>query len=115
VVDVTGFPDFTRLLLAADTLVTDYSGAMFDFAHTDRPMIFLTPDLETYRDRVRGLYLDLEELAPGPVVRTTEDVLTCLDLDDRWSAARHHLRSTYAPLDDGAVTKRLLAAVGDRL
>jgi CDP-glycerol glycerophosphotransferase len=115
VVDVTGFPDFTRLLLAADVLVTDYSGAMFDFAHTDRPMIFLTPDLETYRDRVRGLYLDLEELAPGPVVRTTEDVLGCLDLEDRWSAARHHLRSTYAPLDDGAVTKRLLAVLGEHL
>jgi CDP-glycerol glycerophosphotransferase len=115
VLDVTAYPDFTRLLLAADVLVTDYSGAMFDFAHTDRPMIFLAPDLESYRDRVRGLYLDLEEVAPGPVVRSTAEVLACLDLDDQWSSARHRLRATYAPYDDGAVTKRLLAAVSDRI
>jgi CDP-glycerol glycerophosphotransferase len=115
VVDVTGHPDFTQLLLAADVLVTDYSGAMFDFAHTDRPMIFLVPDLEGYRHRVRGLYLDLEEVAPGPVVRTTAEVLESLDVEDRWSVARHHMRATYAPFDDGAVTKRLLAAVSDRI
>lgn len=110
VIDVTSYPDIARLYLAADVLVTDYSAAMFDFALTDRPMIFLAPDLGHYRDRLRGLYLDLEEVAPGPIVSTTEEVLDCLG-DDSWSLARKQMRAVYAPHDDGAVTERLLSAV----
>ena len=110
VLDVTAYPDVTRLYLAADLLVTDYSAAMFDFAVADKPTFLLTPDLDAYRDRVRGLYLDLEAVATGPVVRSTDALLERLDED--WSEARARLRATYAPHDDGAVTDRLLAAVG---
>jgi CDP-glycerol glycerophosphotransferase len=110
VVDVTAYPDIARLYLAADVLVTDYSAAMFDFALTDKPMIFLVPDLEAYRDRVRGLYLDFESTAAGPVVRTTDEVLAALDADE-CAAARERLRTLYAPFDDGSVTERLLEAV----
>jgi CDP-glycerol glycerophosphotransferase len=110
VVDVTSYPDITRLYLAADVLVTDYSAAMFDFALTDRRIVLLTPDLEQYRDRVRGLYLDLESMAPGPVVSSTQQVLDVLD-DDAWALARKQLCSIYAPHDDGRATARLLDVV----
>jgi CDP-glycerol glycerophosphotransferase len=110
VVDVTSYPDIARLYLAADVLVTDYSAAMFDFALTDRRIILLVPDLATYRDQVRGLYLDLESMAPGPVVTSTDEVLDALD-DDSWALARKQLCSTYAPYDDGAATRRVLDAV----
>jgi CDP-glycerol glycerophosphotransferase len=113
VVDVTSYPDITRLYLAADVLVTDYSAAMFDFALTDRRIVLLTPDLEQYRDRVRGLYLDLESMAPGPVVSSTQQVLDVLDVldDDAWALARKQLCSIYAPHDDGHATARLLDVV----
>ncbi|HYO40519.1 MAG TPA: CDP-glycerol glycerophosphotransferase family protein [Nocardioidaceae bacterium] len=114
VIDVTSYPDIAPLYLAADVLVTDYSAAMFDFALTDKPMIFLVPDLEAYRDRIRGLYLDLEAMAPGPLVRSTEEVLRVLG-DDSWSVARKQISTGYAPYDDGGVTDRLLSAVGERL
>ena len=110
VLDVTAYPDVGRLYLAADVLVTDYSAAMFDFSLTDRPVILLTPDLELYRDRVRGLYLDLEAVAPGPVVRTTEEVLACLD-DDCWAPDRKRVREEFLPLDDGSVADRVLDAL----
>jgi CDP-glycerol glycerophosphotransferase len=110
VVDVTSYPDIARLYLAADVLVTDYSAAMFDFALTDRRIILLVPDLATYRDRVRGLYLDLEAMAPGPLATTTDEVLAVLD-EDSGGVARKQLRETYAPYDDGQVTDRLLARV----
>jgi CDP-glycerol glycerophosphotransferase len=111
VVDVTAHPDITRLYLAADVLVTDYSSAMFDFAVTDKPMFFLTPDLEGYRDRVRGLYLDFGSVAAGPVVRSTGELLRALGEDDTWASAREELRRTFAPYDDGSVTDRLLQDV----
>jgi CDP-glycerol glycerophosphotransferase len=111
VVDVTSYPDIARLYLAADVLVTDYSAAMFDFALTDKPIVVLAPDLEQYRDQVRGLYLDLESIAPGPVVTSTDEVLDVLDDGDAWALARKQLCSTYAPYDDGAATSRLLDSV----
>ncbi|MGW1812593.1 bifunctional glycosyltransferase/CDP-glycerol:glycerophosphate glycerophosphotransferase [Streptomyces sp. NPDC002125] len=76
--DVSGHPDAAELLLIADVLVTDYSGLAFDFAHTGRPMLFHTYDLEHYRDTVRGFCLDFETRAPGPLLVTTEEVAEAL-------------------------------------
>jgi CDP-glycerol glycerophosphotransferase len=78
VLDVSDFPDGGELLLAADVLVTDYSSLVFDFAATGRPMIFFTPDLEAYRDQLRGFSLDFESEAPGPLLRTTHEVAEAL-------------------------------------
>src|SRR5690606_29230843 len=59
VIDVTGYADMSRLMLAADALVTDYSSVMFDFTITGKPLYFLVPDLEHYRGALRGFYFDL--------------------------------------------------------
>ena len=114
--DVTRYPHAAALMLVADVLVTDYSSLMFDFAHTGRPMLFLTPDLAYYRDpAVRGFTLDFERRAPGPLLTSTGDVLAALtDLDA--VAARHAdayaaFREAYCDLDDG----RAAARVADRL
>lgn len=113
--DVTTFPDATELLLAADVLVTDYSSMAFDFANTGRPMLFFAYDLETYRDDVRGLYLDLEAEAPGPVVRTTDELAAALG-DLEGIAARHAERyaafaQRFCALDDGAATARVVERI----
>lgn len=73
--DVSSYSEMQELLLITDLLITDYSSVMFDFANTKRPMLFFTYDLETYRDEVRGFYLDFEEEAPGPLVRTTGEII----------------------------------------
>ncbi|NEA76250.1 CDP-glycerol:glycerophosphate glycerophosphotransferase [Streptomyces sp. SID13588] len=109
--DVSGYPDLAELLLIADVLVTDYSSVMADFANTGRPMLFLTPDLDRYRDTVRGFYLDFEAQAPGPLLRSTDDLIGALrDLDSviRRSAesyARFH--TAFCPLDDGSAASRV--------
>lgn len=71
-IDVTTYPDITELFLASDVMITDYSSVMFDFSATGRPMIFFVPDLDDYRDSIRGVYFDLEEHAPGPVLYRQE-------------------------------------------
>ncbi len=78
VVDVSRYPDITELMLVADVLITDYSSMMFDFASTGRPMLFLTPDLAEYAGSTRGFYLDFTEIAPGPLLESTDDVLRSL-------------------------------------
>jgi len=114
-IDVTRWPDISDLYLAADVLVTDYSSAMVDFAITGKPQLFYTYDLEDYRDRIRGFYVDLESLVPGPLLSTTAEVIAALrDLE---GVAREH-RDAYAAfverfcsLDDGAASARVVEAL----
>lgn len=75
-VDLTYEKSIDDVLLATDVLITDYSSLMFDFALLHRPMLFFVYDLEAYRDELRGFNIDLETEAPGPLVRTTEEVIT---------------------------------------
>lgn len=53
-------------------LVTDYSSVFFDFLATSRPIVFFTPDAESYTES-RGTYFTAESL-PGPVCSTPADV-----------------------------------------
>jgi len=86
VVDVSTYPQINELYVVADLLITDYSSMMFDYSVTGRPMLFYTPDIEEYTDpKVRGAYFDLEEVAPGPVVRTVPEVVELLATIDTWA------------------------------
>ena len=114
VLDVTTYPDAAELYLAADVLVSDYSSVVFDFALTDKPIVLLAPDLEEYQLGDRGLYVDLPGDPPGPLVRTTAELLEVLadaSVPDRWADARRRVRETYGALEDGHATQRLLPLV----
>jgi CDP-glycerol glycerophosphotransferase len=110
VIDVTSYADIADLLLIADVLITDYSSAMFDFAVTGRPMLFLTYDLERYRDRLRGFYFDFEAEAPGPLLRTTDDVIAALrgleDVSRGYRAAYDAFAAKFCSLEDGQAAAR---------
>lgn len=112
VIDVTAYPDIAELYLAADVLVTDYSSVMFDFCVTGKPMIFLAPDLERYRDSTRGFYLDYVAEMPGPIVRSTDEFADAvLDLRGTVESFRDAYTGfvrKYASRDDGGSTKRVV-------
>jgi CDP-glycerol glycerophosphotransferase len=112
VVDVTDVVDSAALYLAADVLVTDYSSAMFDFAITGRPQLFFTYDLDHYRNDLRGFYVDLAEVAPGPMVATSKELVDALlgletvatEYADRYA----RFRQDFCSLEDGHATERVL-------
>ncbi|MFC7218387.1 CDP-glycerol glycerophosphotransferase family protein [Streptomyces polyrhachis] len=110
--DVSEYPDMAELSLITDVLVTDYSSLMFDFANTGRPMLFFTYDLEHYRDTLRGFYFDFERSAPGPLVRTSEDLLAGIRHIDQVAAhyanAYRWFQQQFCDLDDGRAAPRLL-------
>jgi CDP-glycerol glycerophosphotransferase len=109
--DVTTYPDMADLLLVADVLVTDYSSVMFDFAATGKPIVFYGYDLAKYSAK-RGLYVDLPELAPGPLLSTSAEVVDALMSIDDVAAAHADrydaFRATFAPRDDGKATARVV-------
>jgi CDP-glycerol glycerophosphotransferase len=76
--DFSNHEDIRDLYLIADILITDYSSVFFDYANLKRPMIFYVYDIEEYRDNLRGFYFDFEKTAPGPLVKTTEQVIECI-------------------------------------
>lgn len=110
--DVTRYPDIADLYLVADVLITDYSSALFDFAHSGKPMLFFTYDLEHYRDTLRGLYFDFTTRAPGPLVETSGELVKALrDVD----AVEAEFREKYAQFKrdfcepgDGRATARVV-------
>ena len=116
--DISAYPDAMELLAAADVLITDYSSLAFDYAVFGRPLLFFTPDLDAYRDQVRGFSLDFEAAAPGPLLRTTDEVIGALrDLDA--VAAVHQPRyeaflKVYCPLADGRASARVVERVFGR-
>lgn len=112
IIDVSSFPDINELFLASDMLVTDYSSSFFDYSVLERPIIFFAYDLVSYRDNLRGFYLDYETELPGPVATTAEALF---DEIDRAASVtdedRERLRSfakQYAPNDDGHAAARVI-------
>jgi CDP-glycerol glycerophosphotransferase (TagB/SpsB family) len=116
VIDVTGFPDTSLLLLVADALITDYSSVMFDYSVTGKPMYFLVPDMEHYRGELRGFYFDLAAHAPGPMVRTQEELVAALGSDDTEKYARRYAqwRDKFNARDDGHAAERVVARILDQ-
>ncbi len=117
--DVSFYPDISRLYLAADVLVTDYSSSMFDFAVTGRPILFFTYDLADFQGRMRGFYFDFAPVAPGPLLETTQDVLDALrDLDavgERYAGPYARFRERFCHLEDGHAAERVLDLLFDEL
>lgn len=112
VLDVSNYPDMQELLLITDVLITDYSSVMFDFANTKKPMLFFTFDLETYRDNVRGFYIDFEKEAPGPFVRTTAEIINSIerieDIQQEYGQKYDAFYNKFCRLDDGNAGKRVV-------
>nr|WP_275584398.1 CDP-glycerol glycerophosphotransferase family protein [Pullulanibacillus pueri] len=72
------YDDIADLYLISDILITDYSSVFFDYANLRRPILFFTYDLEKYRDTLRGFYIDIEREVPGPLLKTSGDVINAI-------------------------------------
>ena len=56
------YDDMAEYLAASDLLITDASSSMFDYMHTEKPCLLYFPDLDNYKNKERGFYVDVEEL-----------------------------------------------------
>ncbi len=72
--DVSNNLSMDALLCCADICISDYSSLVFEFSLFERPMVFFAYDIDDYNDW-RGFYYSYDELTPGPVVTTTEQII----------------------------------------
>ncbi len=98
--NVTDYPDVADLYLVSDVMVTDYSSVMFDYSLLRRPMVFHCPDLEEYRDSLRGWYFDFAETAPGPITRTLDELRDAIG-----DALSHGIPATHADRFDAFIER----------
>jgi len=113
-IDVTMYPDVTELYIAADVMITDFSSVMFDYTVTGKPILFLAPDIERYREE-RGFYFDFEDTAPGPILNTEQEVLQALGRIDQVSKLyekRYRAwQQKFNSLEDGGSAARVVELV----
>jgi CDP-glycerol glycerophosphotransferase (TagB/SpsB family) len=70
--------DLHAYLGLCEVLITDYSSVALDFILTGRPILYFTPDLDSYR-RSRGFYFAPESVMSGPILRTPEELHDAID------------------------------------
>lgn len=61
--------DVNDILIVSNFLVTDYSSVIFEASILDKPMAFLTFDLDAFIAS-RDFYYDFKSFVPGPIVDT---------------------------------------------
>ena len=88
----TLLPESMPLLWGVDTLITDYSSMLFDFAVTGGPMVFLAPDLE-HSAATRGLYPDYAQITGGRWRTDWDGVLDRLERLDAEPSALERARA----------------------
>lgn len=108
--------DIAWLYLVSDMLITDYSSVMFDYSLLNRPMLFFAYDLEDYKDNLRGFYFDFVKEAPGPISKTT-DQLIC-DIKDydaaKWQKKYDAYHKKYNHVDDGHASEKIVDLIREK-
>jgi CDP-glycerol glycerophosphotransferase len=103
--------DIRELYLISDQLITDYSSVFFDYANLKRPMIFFAYDIASYRDQLRGFYFDFEKEAPGPIVKTTDQVIEQVNHLEKQPVNYQDFHQTFCYLEEGMSSERVVKAV----
>ena len=115
VINVSYYDDIADLYLITDVLITDYSSVMFDYANSQKPMLFYTYDIDEYKNNLRGLYFDFEENAPGPLIKTEAalfDIIANIEEESKkYSDKYERFREEFCALEDGNASSRVIEKV----
>ncbi|GHH97455.1 hypothetical protein AM1BK_09980 [Neobacillus kokaensis] len=112
--DFSKHEDIQELYLISDLLITDYSSVFFDYANLKRPMIFFTYDLDEYKEDIRGFYFNLAEKAPGPLVKTTAEVIEAIkgyEENKVYADKMNEFYQQFCYLEDGHAAERVVNEV----
>lgn len=110
--DVTDTCTIEDLICIADICISDYSSLVFEYSLTERPILFYAYDLDDYEDW-RGFYYDYETLTPGPILKTTPDLIEAIQsLEQGFDPSIiRAFRTKFMQSCDGQATSRLLESL----
>jgi CDP-glycerol glycerophosphotransferase len=104
--------DIQELLLISDILISDYSSVICDYVLLDRPVLLYTYDYDEYISH-RGIYYKkLEDIAPGPLLYTAEELFNAINnIDDiykQYKSKAKKVKNYFNKYQDGNSSERLL-------
>lgn len=110
VINTTSYPDNVDLMIAADILVSDYSGIFFEFGVQDKPMYAFAYDYDEYI-KSRQLYVDIKHEVPGGNL-SEKDLLKLIKsgLTDEMKAKLNAFRKKYIA-EYGSATQKAVDVV----
>ncbi|MEZ8094455.1 CDP-glycerol glycerophosphotransferase family protein [Photobacterium swingsii] len=92
-------PEITFYLNEFDTLITDYSGILFDYLLTDGKVILLPYDFESY-SFTRGVNYSLEDISCGHVIYDYDHFLNALISNESQSFQRDKIKKTFHSVNE---------------
>ncbi|MBQ7116959.1 MAG: CDP-glycerol glycerophosphotransferase family protein, partial [Clostridia bacterium] len=101
-----------ELLCVSDICISDYSSLVFEYSLFEKPMIFFAYDLKEYFDS-RGFYYDYEELTPGPICGTTDEIIAYIgNIEQSFDKGEvKKFRNKFMSACDGRSTERIISEV----
>lgn len=108
-VDLSKTCDIEDLLCTADICISDYSSLVFEYSLFERPLIFFAYDIDSYNDW-RGFYYDYDELTPGPVFTTDDEIIDYIkNIGERFDRQKIiDFRDKFMSACDGKATSRII-------
>lgn len=107
-IDVSGYDDFEELLAAADVLISDYSGCVYDFScFTGRPVFLYQRDYDRMLEQ-RNFYIPMDEM-PYPRAESMDELIGIIDTFDAssyQSKLNAYIRR-FGNFDDGSASEKV--------
>ncbi|WP_075876723.1 CDP-glycerol glycerophosphotransferase family protein [Merdibacter massiliensis] len=103
--------EISELYLIADVLITDYSSVFFDFAILKRPIYFYMYDMESYKDQLRGFYIDVNKDLPGKIYQEEEAMLKDIVSGTYDYSKLNSFNAYFNEHEDGKASKRVVDIV----
>ena len=113
--DKEKFGDVYEFLPACDMMITDYSGIMFGYLASGKPIVYFPYDYDEYVNGDAGFCYDYYDITYGPVCKTWEDVVNTLATitSEDYAELREKQRARFCPHADGKNCERVYQAVLD--
>ncbi len=105
--DVSMYEDFEELLVAADILITDYSGCVYDFSFSRKPVFLYQPDYKKMKLQ-RDFYVSPDKM-PYPIAHNMKE-LTDSIMFFNYSLYKKQLdlfMKKFGNFDDGKASERV--------
>lgn len=113
--DPQKFGDVYEFLPYCDMLITDYSGIMFGYLSTGKPIIYFPYDLAEYGADYgdAGFCYDYQDITYGPICNTWEEVVEAVGkiTPEDYADRRELQRQRFCPYYDGRNCERVYSSV----
>ena len=107
VIDFSSEREINDLLFVTDTLITDYSSVIFEYALLDKKIIFYAPDLESYTNS-RDFFYEYSNYLYGDLARNFDELIKCIKSVAIEKKASDDFKDKFLSACDGNSSQRVV-------